>query len=326
MPSSGFYQRLHNVQIFPTSFLGPALAHLSNALQEVVITRITEYYLDLLFDSPYDGDSGVHNALCASAQEGHLDIVRLCLDPKYQVLLSSLEIQAMIGKVVPGDHTIIIELLINSREKGSKIPLDSKDFLEAAYYGRLDLVRLFLDIGAGAAEDILGIERNCRYALNRAASHGHVHIVEFLLTRYERFLTREDKNFAVCSAIRLGSQRVVHKLFQYGAHNDEQGECWPPLVEAAFYGQAGMVDFLMHKTNGRAHPDVVVRALVMAANANSASTIRVLARYGFVVGAIDQQDRIMSKARRKGDHEVIQALFDMGIKGSETPAQTKSTL
>lgn len=275
---------------------------------------ITGFYLDLALNAQNGPAADLQNPLCAAARAGHYDIVCLFTETKYRCLLSQVRINKVINAAIQGNHPKIISLLLDSVDLGSAVSLSNNMLLEAAFYGQIDMVRLALDTGAGGDSH----EQKAYYnlALQRAASQGHVHVVELLLTRGAEYLMSLNKYHAMVRATRLGFQRVVQMLLDHGANvNELAADGLSPLEAAAAHGQAGMVEFLIDKVDLNKYPDIGISAVTYAASYKSASTIRVLARHGIYVDDIETQTKIMNAAHYSGGKEVIQALLDSGIKG-----------
>lgn len=282
--------------------------------------EIMRLFLDLQLNTT-DIPADLQKPLCAAARAGHYDIVSLFMESPYRNLLFKVKIHRVIDAATQGGHPKIILLLIESVDTGPVVSLSNRILLEASFHGQIDLVGLALDTGAGGD----GFETKAYYnlALQRAASKGHLEVVELLLIRGAEFLISLNKYHAMVRATRLGFQRVVQMLIDHGADvNELAADGLSPLEAAAAHGQAGMVEYLIDKADVNMYPDIGVSAMVYAASSKSAATIRVLARHGIVVDDARTQIKTMNAAQCRGDQGVIQALVGLGMKELEAYSES----
>lgn len=283
---------------------------------------ITEILLDLQLNT-HEYPADLQKPLCTAARAGHYDVVCLFMETKYRDLLSDVETKRVIDAATQGGHPKIILLLIESIDNDSVTSLSNGILLEASCHGQIDLVRLALDTGAGG--DSYEVKAYYNLALQRAASQGHVDVVELLLMRGNNYLMSLNRYHALVRATRLGFQRTVQMLLDHGANvNELAADGLSPLEAAAAHGQAGMVEFLINKVNIGQYPDIGISALLYAASSKSAATIRVLAQHGIVVDDLETKFYIMHAAQCRGDQGVIQALIDIGMREVEPSEMSAS--
>ncbi|KAK4691777.1 hypothetical protein P7C71_g5296, partial [Lecanoromycetidae sp. Uapishka_2] len=260
----------------------------------------------------YEKQDDFQVPLCAAARAGHYNVIQLFLETKYRQLLSGVNFQDVINAAIQGCRPKVILLILESVDIGPVLALSNNMLLEAALHGQIDLVRIALNTGAGGDS----YEKKAYYnlALQRAASQGHVDVVELVLTQGKDLFMSLNKYHAVIRATRLGFQRTVQMCLDHGANvNELAADGLSPLEAAAAYGQAGMVKFLIDKVDLEQYPELGISAMLYATQANSPATIRVLARHGIGINEDETQTKIMTAAQPIGNEQVIQALLDAGI-------------
>ncbi|KAK6108980.1 Ankyrin repeats (3 copies) family protein [Brugia pahangi] len=128
---------------------------------------------------------------------------------------------------------------VNARDIDGRTPI-----LWAASCGNLEIVIILSQIGG----DIYATDRDQLGAIHCAASHGHIHIIEYLISNLDPFIVNSvDRNgdTALFYAVTLGHYECARLLLLNGAevnHQDRHLRC--PIHCAAAKGQLRMLKLL----------------------------------------------------------------------------------
>ena len=262
-------------------------------------------------------DLALGDPLSTAALAGHTDVVRVLLEPQYGYNQHKQFCESAILQATRGGHHHLVELIIRS-SKYSPMPLMNNRILhDAALYGHADVVRMALDNGA----DVNLCDRTSRRAtpISVAASQGHKHIVQLLLTRGANQHFRRPGT-ALYDAAAKGFQSVVQLLLDHGNYDFSDPDInraasASPLKGAAEGGQAHMVRFILDRGMDLAtHKEIGDMAIRCAASNGHDTVVRMLLDAGVDIDGQDETGSPMLAALCRGRHDIVRTLVKYGAK------------
>ncbi|PVH71015.1 ankyrin, partial [Cadophora sp. DSE1049] len=180
--------------------------------------------------------------LALSSWAGHLDVVKILLDDKFDQ--SPCNLTAAVKYAAIAGYEEIVQLLLEHRVHAENVfSWDSEILCRAAEIGYETEVMLCLDNEA----PVDALFENST-PLQLAARNGHAAIVHLLLSRGADKDSKQagDSLKPILEAVKSGQALVLQHLLTFGAsvtvHDEE--EC-TPLHLAARYGQREMVKLLL---------------------------------------------------------------------------------
>nr|GAT44878.1 ankyrin 2,3/unc44 [Mycena chlorophos] len=242
----------------------------------------------LLIAQGVDANSKSSNgdtALFLAAREGHVEVVKLLLEPGTQEKSSA--IMALHVSSSQG-HIDVVKALIDAGVNKDELGNEDKTPLhQAASHGHLAIVKLLL--AAGADTDLQDEEDET--AMHKAAFKGHTEITKLLISAdADVNLKNDDDETAMHLAALEGHADIVKLLIAAGAHKNTTCK--------ERYGQTAM-----HIAAAEGHTNVVKQLITSGARKNAEDK---------------DGETPMHLAARKGHSKVVQLLIDANANQDQT--------
>ncbi|KAF2498573.1 ankyrin [Lophium mytilinum] len=246
------------------------------------------------------------NALSVAAKNGDEAMIRLLFGPEYTKLVSCNDYVSAVSSAATGGKLRTVRFLIQHATDGGHteghkmsfmllrgdnsipwFPLWNTVFLDAAWSGHEDVVRLALNQGANINVSSKFFP-GCRNALDGAAKNGHAHIVDLLLSKGAvAWPAKRCHRMYHCHplyyAARGGWLRIARTLIDYGVDID-QFDDWHPLEAAASGGHVDVVRMLLERgADVTINPTVGRKAYSIAESRGFTGVMVLLAEYGLKI-------------------------------------------
>ncbi|UJR26548.1 hypothetical protein I4U23_007871 [Adineta vaga] len=250
-------------------------------------------------------------ALMLAAEYGHVDVVKLLLN--YNADITIKDKYQLTTVAYATKHVPILKLLDCKDDF-----IQQQAFVYGASNGSLDALEYMLTDNTYLAIDINGIDYvHGETALTNAASHGHIKVIDYLITNHQADIDRINTRqmTPLLLAVKNGMWSCVEYLLDHQAsieHCDKQGRTC--LIIAATEGHLAVLDSLLEKGANVHHEDEEgLTALSWACLKGHYHACETLLNHGSDINHEDINGRIpMDMASFYGDVQLVQLLIDHG--------------
>ncbi|CAF0763490.1 unnamed protein product [Adineta ricciae] len=250
-------------------------------------------------------------ALMLAAEYGHENVVKLLLNYNADITLKD---KYQLTSVAYATKHVAILKLFNYTDES----IQQQAFVYAASNGSLDALEYMLTDNTYSSIDINGIDYvHGETALTNAAGHGHIKIIDYLITNHQADIDRINTRqmTPLLLAVKNGMWSCVEYLLDHQAsieHCDKQGRTC--LIIAATEGHLAVLDSLLEKGANVHHQDEEgLTALSWACLKGHYHACETLLSHGSNINHEDINGRIpMDMASFYGDVQLVQLLIDHG--------------
>ncbi len=255
--------------------------------------------------------------LSVAALAGHTDVVRFLLEPQHACYQKKKACELAMLQAARGGYSDVIELIRRSSNDKPALVIDNRILCQAALYGHADVIKMVLDNGANV--NYCDRESRRTTPISSAASRGHKHVVQLLLTLGANQHLPE-RGATLSAAAARGFQSIVQLLLDHGNYNfnDQainQHRSSSPLKVTAERGQAHMVRFILDGGMDLTRYEEVGETALRCAAANGHDTVlRMLLEAGVDVNGRDETRSPMLAALCHGRDQIVRTLAERGAK------------
>lgn len=250
-------------------------------------------------------------ALRSASRRDHKPVVRLLLDPVYNLKSSGADYENAIMDAAHAGHTDMVKCLF---ERGSFTNISNLQYevlWTACRFGYLRIVQIMLDQGLDVNATKIGGSR----ALESAAYYGHVPVVSLLFEKGADLQYEGNEWHAVHAAASNGHEEVVQMLLDNGADINSSGSrSLTPLWEAAKNQQLSMMRFLLNNGADLAVDECGDYAFFRAVIQGHEQVVRILAEAGVNVDGVpsDSEPPPILNAMIHGQKSMVKVLLELG--------------
>ncbi|CAF3034247.1 unnamed protein product [Rotaria socialis] len=256
-------------------------------------------------------DNDNKTSLMLAAEYGHEQVVKLLIN--YNANITLKDKYQLTAVAYATKHVSILKLL-NCTDESIK----QQAFVYAASTGSLDALEFMLTDNHYSTIDINGTDYvHGETALTNAASHGHMNVIDYLITNHQADIDRTNSRqmTPLLLAVKNGMWSCVEYLLDHHAsieHCDKQKRTC--LVIASSEGHLAVIDSLLEKGANVHHEDEEgLTSLSWACLKGHFHACETLLAHGSNINHEDINGRIpIDMASFYGDVQLVQLLIDHG--------------
>lgn len=218
-------------------------------------------------------------ALEAASTAGHIDTVRVLLEPGYAASRSGLGFERALYHSAKNGHLEVFRLLLESSERPPRVSIMASMMFRACEEGYTEILRLLLDSGV---DPNFQRDEKIDTPLAAATMEDQPAAVQLLLERGANPMA-DCKEYPLVTAARFGYLAIAETVLNHDRNTLHTHHPYSPLAAAARAGQRPMVEYLLKQgadPNLDGLCDRHFKALCLAVEAENKPITKILKNYG----------------------------------------------